>query len=171
MAIWNNSDDLKELRSEFEHLKGFGTEERIVKDDSGLYYKRFFKITEYKITEASSVPSDNSRYVLASWRADIIYTKDVRTESAAEKAIFKQPDSWYVDWEAVFKQTPERVMWSRMCFIRYYQLTAKAMLDLPLINDIMSSIGQMLLTGTIKSSLHQVHAYQHHDVEVLINPP
>ena len=107
MAIWNNSDDLKELRSEFEHLKGFGTEERIVKDDSGLYYKRFFKITEYKITEASSVPSDNSRYVLASWRADIIYTKDVRTEAAAEKAIFKQPDSCYVDWEAVFKQTPE----------------------------------------------------------------
>ena len=107
MAIWNNSDDLKELRSEFEHLKDFGTEARIVRDDNGLYYKRFFKITEYKITESLSIPEDNSRYVMASWRADIIYTKDVRTEIAAEKAIFKEPDSCYVNWEAVFKQTPE----------------------------------------------------------------
>ena len=107
MAIWNNSDDLKELRSEFEHLKEFGTEERIVRDDNGLYYKRFFKITEYTINEATHKLGDQDRFVLSSWRADIIYTKDVRTEAAAEKAIFKQPDSCYVDWEAVFKQTPE----------------------------------------------------------------
>jgi hypothetical protein len=107
MAIWNNSDDLKELRSEFEHLKEIGTEERIVKDDNGLYYRRFFKITEYKITEAIPDLVDHDRYVMASWRADIIYTKDVRTEIAAEKAMLKEPDSCYVNWEAVFKQTPE----------------------------------------------------------------
>jgi hypothetical protein len=107
MAIWNNSDDLKELRSEFEHLKEFGTEERIVKDDNGLYYRRFFRITEYKITEATQDLGGHDRYVMASWRADIIYTKDVRTEIAAEKAILKEPDSCYVNWEAVFKQTPE----------------------------------------------------------------
>jgi len=107
MAIWNNSDDLKELRSEFEHLKEIGTEERIVKDDNGLYYRRFFRITEYKITEAIPDLVDHDRYVMASWRADIIYTKDVRTEIAAEKAMLKEPDSCYVNWEAVFKQTPE----------------------------------------------------------------
>jgi len=107
MAIWNNSDDLKELRSEFEHLKEIGTEERIVKDDNGLYYKRFFKITEYKISEATPNSGEHDRFVMASWHADIIYTKDVRTEIAAEKAIFKVPDNCYVDWEAVFKQTPE----------------------------------------------------------------
>lgn len=107
MAIWNNSDDLKELRSEFEHLKEFGTEERIVRDDNGLYYRRFFKITDYKITEATPDIGDHDRFVMASWRANIIYTKDVRTEAAAEKAVFKEPDSCYVDWEAVFKQTPE----------------------------------------------------------------
>ena len=107
MAIWNDSDDLKELRSEFEHLKEFGTEERIVKDDNGLYYKRFFKITEYQIIEVTRDLGDPNRYALATWRADIIYTKDVRTEAAAEKAIFKEPDDCYVKWEAVFKQTPE----------------------------------------------------------------
>jgi len=107
MAIWNNSDDLKELRSEFERLKDFGTEERIIKDDNGLYYKRFFKITEYRISEAPHEPGTNNRFVMASWRADIIYTKDVRSKAAAEKAKFNEPDSCYVDWEAVFKQTPE----------------------------------------------------------------
>lgn len=107
MAIWNNSDDLKELRSEFERLKELGTDERIVKDDNGLYYKRFFRITEFRLTESIYEIGDNSRFVMASWRADIIYTKDVRTKIAAEKTKFKEPDSCYVDWEAVFKQTPE----------------------------------------------------------------
>ena len=107
MTTWNNTDDLKELRDRFEHLKAIGTEERIVKDDSGLYFKRFFRITDYTLKESDHTGTGEGRYVLASWRSDIIYTKDVRTEAAAERAEFKEPDTLYVDWEATFKATAE----------------------------------------------------------------